>query len=690
MHPLILLVNQLKIVDDSTKINAYLDLQKQLLEFTGLKADDPRLSMYVRKEGDISISINSRRVLSLVHQQKNWRIQLMVNEADLAESRQMKGYLSNLDESFSTRASVPAWLIRFDLAIKPYENSRLMQLWQNAVLDYLHTATATPFPKKHNNCLFAATMNIEARQQLLDWIKQGTLTEKELENEAIVKLFNLDKSTDTPSVSDSNLTQKDNKMPTFPLNQILYGPPGTGKTYHTINKALEILGVDATDKTRKELKDIFDTYVEAGQIVFTTFHQSMSYEDFIEGIKPIEPENEGDIMIYKVVDGVFRRISTDACFAIAQQKMPTKTKEVIDFSTQYDNYIGLVDELLLQGKSVKVSTRSKAEIFIDGISPNRNITVKHSEGKRTYIVSKDRLTKLNQAFNELDNVTNIDAQFREVIGGSNASAYWAILNAIRKAPLSKKTETHKVYTYEEKKAVVSSMLKSDFKYESKDKQAKPYVLIIDEINRGNVSQIFGELITLIEDDKRLGKDEALEITLPYSKTSFGVPSNLYIIGTMNTADRSVEALDTALRRRFSFVEMPPQYNLPELATDIDDVKLSDILQTINDRIEVLLNKDNLIGHSYFLSVKDAGDLKVVFQNKIMPLLQEYFFGDYGKIGMVLGGGFVEKKTADKSVFSDFEYDSGFEDRVMFSLKDVVKMSDEDFKTAISTLINAKK
>ncbi len=217
-----------------------------------------------------------------------------------------------------------------------------------------------------------------------------------------------------------------------------------------------------------------------------------------------------------------------------------------------------------------------------------------------------------------------------------------------------------------------------------------YVLIIDEINRGNVSQIFGELITLIEDDKRLGKDEALEITLPYSKTSFGVPSNLYIIGTMNTADRSVEALDTALRRRFSFVEMPPQYNLPELATDIDDVKLSDILQTINDRIEVLLNKDNLIGHSYFLSVKDAGDLKVVFQNKIMPLLQEYFFGDYGKIGMVLGGGFVEKKTADKSVFSDFEYDSGFEDRVMFSLKDVVKMSDEDFKTAISTLINAKK
>ena len=235
------------------------------------------------------------------------------------------------------------------------------------------------------------------------------------------------------------------------------------------------------------------------------------------------------------------------------------------------------------------------------------------------------------------------------------------------------------------------MLKSDFKYESKDKQAKPYVLIIDEINRGNVSQIFGELITLIEDDKRLGKDEALEVTLPYSKTPFGVPSNVYIIGTMNTADRSVEALDTALRRRFSFVEMPPQYEgLSQLEVEIEGFTLKRILQTINNRIEVLLNKDNLIGHSYFLSVKDAGDLKAVFQNKIMPLLQEYFFGDYGKIGMVLGGGFVEKKTANKSVFSDFEYDSGFEDRVMFSLKDVVNMDDKDFKTAIDTLINVKK
>ena len=496
-------------------------------------------------------------------------------------------------------------------------------------------------------------------------------------------------TTPTPSVSDSNLTQNDDKkMPTFPLNQILYGPPGTGKTYHTINKALEIVGFDATDKTRKELKDEFDERIKTGQIVFTTFHQSMSYEDFIEGIKPIEPENEGDIMIYKVVDGIFKRIKTDACFAIAQQKMPKKTKEVIDFSTQYDNYIGSVDELLLQGKTVRVGTRSKAEIFIDGISPNRNITVKHSEGVRTYIVSKDRLTKLNQAFAELNDVTNIDAQFREVIGGSNASAYWAILNAIRKTPSTDKVEIQKTYTYEEKKTVVASMLKSDFEYKATDKQAQPYVLIIDEINRGNVSQIFGELITLIEEDKRLGRDEALEVILPYSKTPFGVPPNVYIIGTMNTADRSVEALDTALRRRFSFEEMPPQYNLPQLDFEIEGFTLRKILTTINDRIEVLLNRDNLIGHSYFLKVDSEEALKDTIFKNILPLLQEYFFGDYGKIGLVMGKGFVkEEKERKKVSFSAFDYpDTEGVQKTIYELR---KYEDVNIEDAIKLLLNEK-
>jgi 5-methylcytosine-specific restriction protein B len=193
--------------------------------------------------------------------------------------------------------------------------------------------------------------------------------------------------------------------------------------------------------------------------------------------------------------------------------------------------------------------------------------------------------------------------------------------------------------------------------------SEPKVLIIDEINRGNISQIFGELITLIETDKRLGNKEELTVTLPYSKASFGVPNNVYIIGTMNTADRSVEALDTALRRRFVFEEMIPapekiteiriQKNLSE---KIDDIDLQDVLKTINLRIEKLIDRDHAIGHSYFLDCVDIDDLRQTFYKNIIPLLQEYFFHDYAKIGLILGPGFVRIKD-EKVAFAQFEHDN---------------------------------
>ena len=226
--------------------------------------------------------------------------------------------------------------------------------------------------------------------------------------------------------------------------------------------------------------------------------------------------------------------------------------------------------------------------------------------------------------------------------------------------------------------------------------AKNFVLIIDEINRGNVSQIFGELITLIEEDKRLGRNEALKVTLPYSKNvPFGVPKNLYIIGTMNTADRSVEALDAALRRRFSFEEMPPNSKL--IATEgelketkgvLGEINLPSLLDIINYRLEKLLDKDHQIGHSYFISVKNLDGLKLAFQNKIIPLLQEYFFGDYGKIGLVLGKGFVEK-VQNKSSFADFpDADADeFSQRPIFKIK--TPASDDSFIEAINSLLNKK-
>lgn len=282
------------------------------------------------------------------------------------------------------------------------------------------------------------------------------------------------------------------------------------------------------------------------------------------------------------------------------------------------------------------------------------------------------MTKLQSSITSLDNVSNINDEFREVIGGSNSSAYWSVLNAIKQITKRVKVKTEeKTYAFEDKVEVVKKMNKVDFT----NVEGKNYVLIVDEINRGNVSQIFGELITLIEADKRLGKDEALEVSLPYSKEKFGVPPNLYIIGTMNTADRSVEALDTALRRRFSFTEMPPRYDLSGLDYEFAGVKGFEILRKINRRIEKLLDRDHLIGHSYFLlneeeKLNPEPKLLDSFYRNIIPLLQEYFFGDYAKIGAVLGNGFVY--TENENDQADFA--TGYENED-FAEKDIFQIID---------------
>ena len=171
---------------------------------------------------------------------------------------------------------------------------------------------------------------------------------------------------------------------------------------------------------------------------------------------------------------------------------------------------------------------------------------------------------------------------------------------------------------------------------------RKYVLIIDEINRGNIAKIFGELITLIEDSKRTGGNDPATVTLPYSKEEFGVPDNLYIIGTMNTADRSIALLDTALRRRFHFVEMMPDPKLvPE---DIQGVNCQKLLEAMNNRIRFLLDREHQIGHTYLMNVKSIDSLASTFKNKIVPLLQEYFYDNWEKIELVLKcNGFVKKR-----------------------------------------------
>lgn len=217
----------------------------------------------------------------------------------------------------------------------------------------------------------------------------------------------------------------------------------------------------------------------------------------------------------------------------------------------------------------------------------------------------------------------------------------------------------------------------------KDKNNK-YAIFIDEINRGNVSSIFGELITLIEPDKR----ETMSTILPYSQEPFSVPKNLDIYGTMNTADRSVEALDTALRRRFVFEELPPNQDLVTKKINGLEIDIKKLFNTINKRIEKLIDKDHMIGHSYFMNLKTPDDLKSTFQNKVIPLLQEYFFGNFGKIGLVLGEGFVEKDPESESsvfaTFSDYD-DSLLSEKEIYRLNDVTKLDDDQFEDILKKL-----
>lgn len=385
-----------------------------------------------------------------------------------------------------------------------------------------------------------------------------------------------------------------------PLNQILYGPPGTGKTYNTIDRAVEILdnefyiAIDSDDtlndeEKRNRLREKFKGYRDNSQIEMITFHQSYSYEDFVEGIRADVDENEN--ISYNVANGIFKEISRRALKNLKNSEDTNDKKK--DFEDVFKEVI--LDELD-EEKGLEIKTK-KSYFTITEIT-EKSIHFDKSVGKSKHSLSIATLKKM------------YETEKNNLINGGLASYYNSILE----------------------KLLDSS------NYSEKKEELKNFVLIIDEINRGNISKIFGELITLIEDSKRIGNDEEIKITLPYSKESFGVPNNLYIIGTMNTADRSIALLDTALRRRFEFIEMMPRLDClsEKNIEDAPEISLSNFLKVINKRIEYLYDRDHTIGHAYFINIKTLEDLNDVMRNKVIPLLQEYFYDDWEKIQFVLG------------------------------------------------------
>jgi 5-methylcytosine-specific restriction protein B len=506
------------------------------------------------------------------------------------------------------------------------------------------------------------------------------------------------------SFVQKNPTELNNESDNFnmSLNRILYGPPGTGKTYNSINHALNILKIKTPEYLpRTQIKEIFDAKIKSGQIVFTTFHQSLNYEDFIEGIKPIEPKKDGEQVSFQVVNGLF----VNACalagyYAYTELLKSRKIAKNYSFDDLYSAFIQHIVRQIRSGTPVIFTSIKGKPIEVKEINKRYSIIARSKDSvvEDSAPLTKENIQKLYDHFQSADEINGLK-QIRDVIQiQPRNTEFYAIFKGLKDFEKGFLPDNEFELEADEinlEPAEIQEKFRNgvfDEAMKAKDLNPDGIVLIIDEINRGNVSQIFGELITLIEDDKRIGRPEAIEVTLPYSQKKFGVPPNLYIIGTMNTADRSVEALDTALRRRFSFIEMDPE---PEKIRKnkslqngvLDGIDLVELLTTINNRIAALLDKDHLIGHSYFMSIQNMNDLKQAFANKILPLLQEYFYGDDGKIGLVLGTGFFsEPKVIKENIFAKFhQYDFDAE-RTIYTKVNVGKMSDADFIAALNTLM----
>ena len=475
------------------------------------------------------------------------------------------------------------------------------------------------------------------------------------------KLINEEENSKTSDGGDEKETMGKASKKEFDKNVIFYGPPGTGKTYTTAKRAVEICKTESekelTDYT--EIMKKYNELKEKNRIEFITFHQSYGYEEFIEGIKPVvsneddesedESENnkesktnikiENDVK-YKIEAGIFKKFCEAATKAIIKtnNKDDILSEAIVWKVTVRDevkedcfnnDYVRINFELGTVGASKFDNEIKKGDIIIT------------TSGSRTKIngiavVTDDKAYTLNKA---KSNTTTRNVSW--LVKGIDEDIYE--INDKKILPRKTVTKVPNIKVENIIKLAKKNNPKAEIDIE---KNKDPYVFIIDEINRGNISKIFGELITLIETTKRAGKEECISTKLPYSKEEFTVPDNVYIIGTMNTADRSIALMDTALRRRFKFEEMLPDYDLlKDIFVEDKGVKVNigAMLKVINERIEYLYDREHTIGHAVFLEKGkdnridiDINKLENIFKKSIIPLLQEYFYEDYEKIRIVLG------------------------------------------------------
>ena len=490
-----------------------------------------------------------------------------------------------------------------------------------------------------------------------------------------------------------NYEEGEEEMTDVSMNTILYGPPGTGKTYNTVVYAVAVIENKTVESIKSEsysaVFERYNRYKADGLIEFTTFHQSYGYEEFIEGIKPVmdNADDEHSDIQYTIEDGLFKAFCNKA-------SMPLTKKTNLDLGLNKTPTIWKVSLWSTGDNPTRTECLENGHIRIgwDGYGPDITDDTDFTEnGGKNVLNSFIYKMKVGDIVFSCYSSTTVDA-----IGVVTGEYEWCDgkyadgLNRMRKVNWVVKginediveinggsTMTlSSVYKLKVSLADAMALIQKHLPNTVQMEDKRNHVFIIDEINRGNISKIFGELITLIESSKRLGQPEGMKAKLPYSKQMFGVPDNVYIIGTMNTADRSIATIDTALRRRFRFKEMMPDANVLA-GISVEDNSISDMLTRMNKRIAVLYDREHTIGHAYFIPLRDnptVEQLAEIFENAIVPLLQEYFYEDYEKIRLVLGDNNKDKKEEQFIVAVENDYnelfgsaDIGFDDSVTYEI-----------------------